>query len=242
MPSSISWEAVHQYIQRAWIAQRSADAQRAFDGRNSAGRRLRHQSTWRGICGCAGLDAAALKRLLVQPSSSADFFPPIVLKASERGAIRTAGNYSCPMRRRTSSNFFGNHGNCGLDRPDLQTSQRKSTPVVYRSRRFIELPVSRVAYVERGRGPAGCCARLPVERIQWRERSKAAQNRRCIAELWHGFTQTPETQAISQPQATCCNALGRAAYRFRGPGRKRQRRFGLATLCGNIPSACVTLR
>ncbi|MDQ3135342.1 MAG: alpha/beta fold hydrolase, partial [Acidobacteriota bacterium] len=70
-----------------------------------------------------------------------------------------------------------------------------------RSRRFAELPVSRVAYVERGRGPAALFVHgYPLNGFQWRgalERLHAY--RRCIAPdlLGMGFTQTPEGQTIS---------------------------------------------
>jgi len=70
-----------------------------------------------------------------------------------------------------------------------------------RSRRFAELPVSRVAYAERGRGPAALFVHgYPLNGFQWRgalERLHA--HRRCIAPdlMGMGFTQTPEGQTIS---------------------------------------------
>ena len=70
-----------------------------------------------------------------------------------------------------------------------------------RSRRFAELPVSRVAYAERGRGPAALFVHgYPLNGFQWRgalERLHA--HRRCIAPdlMGMGFTETPEGQTIS---------------------------------------------
>jgi haloalkane dehalogenase len=70
-----------------------------------------------------------------------------------------------------------------------------------RSRRFAGLPVSRVAYVERGRGPAALFVHgYPLNGFQWRgalERLHA--HRRCIAPdlMGMGFTETPEGQTIS---------------------------------------------
>ena len=71
----------------------------------------------------------------------------------------------------------------------------------HRWRRFIELPVSRVAYVERGRGPAALFVHgYPLNGFQWRGAlERLHKHRRCIAPdvMGMGFTQTPETQAIS---------------------------------------------
>jgi haloalkane dehalogenase len=70
-----------------------------------------------------------------------------------------------------------------------------------RSRRFAEVRGSRVAYVERGRGPAALFVHgYPLNGFQWRgalERLHA--HRRCIAPdvMGMGFTQTPEGQEIS---------------------------------------------
>lgn len=70
-----------------------------------------------------------------------------------------------------------------------------------RSRRFAEVSLSRVAYVERGRGPAALFVHgYPLNGFQWRgalERLHA--HRRCIAPdvMGMGFTQTPEGQGIS---------------------------------------------
>jgi len=71
----------------------------------------------------------------------------------------------------------------------------------HRSRRFAELSVSRVAYVERGRGLAALFVHgYPLNGFQWRgalERLDAY--RRCIAPdvMCMGSTQTPEGQKIS---------------------------------------------
>jgi len=70
-----------------------------------------------------------------------------------------------------------------------------------RSRRFAELPAGRVAYVERGRGPAALFVHgFPLNGFQWRgalERLHA--RRRCVAPdlLGTGFTRAAEGQAIS---------------------------------------------
>lgn len=70
-----------------------------------------------------------------------------------------------------------------------------------RSRRFADLPVGRVAYVERGRGPAALFVHgYPLNGFQWRGAlEKLHGHRRCIAPdlLGMGFTQTPERQEIS---------------------------------------------
>ena len=68
-------------------------------------------------------------------------------------------------------------------------------------RRFADLPMSRVAYVERGSGPAALFVHgYPLNGYQWRgalERLHA--HRRCIAPdvMGLGFTQTPEKQEIT---------------------------------------------
>jgi pimeloyl-ACP methyl ester carboxylesterase len=70
-----------------------------------------------------------------------------------------------------------------------------------RSRRFVDLPVSRVAYVEVGRGPAALFVHgYPLNGFQWRgviERLRG--HRRCIAPdvMGMGYTHTPEGQRIS---------------------------------------------
>jgi len=75
------------------------------------------------------------------------------------------------------------------------------------SRRFADLPVSRVAYVERGHGLAALFIHgYPLNGFQWRgalERLHAY--RRCIAPdvMGMGYTQTPKGQKISpETQAT----------------------------------------
>jgi haloalkane dehalogenase len=69
------------------------------------------------------------------------------------------------------------------------------------SRRFAELPMSRVAYVERGRGPAALFVHgYPLNGFQWRGAlERLHPHRRCIAPdvMGMGFTQTPESQTIS---------------------------------------------
>jgi haloalkane dehalogenase len=70
-----------------------------------------------------------------------------------------------------------------------------------RSRRFAELSVSRVAYVERGRGPVALFVHgYPLNGFQWRGAlERLSGQRRCIAPdvMGMGFTQTPEGQEIS---------------------------------------------
>jgi haloalkane dehalogenase len=70
-----------------------------------------------------------------------------------------------------------------------------------RERRFAELPVSRVAYVERGRGPVALFVHgYPLNGFQWRGALERLHgHRRCIAPdvMGMGFTQTPEGQMIS---------------------------------------------
>jgi haloalkane dehalogenase len=84
-----------------------------------------------------------------------------------------------------------------------------------RSRRFANLPISRVAYVEHGRGPAALFVHgYPLNGFQWRgalERLHA--HRRCIAPdlMGMGFTHTPEKQQISPlTQATMLAMLLKA--------------------------------
>jgi pimeloyl-ACP methyl ester carboxylesterase len=88
-----------------------------------------------------------------------------------------------------------------------QASPRIDATWYRRSRRFAELPVTRVAYVEHGCGPAALFVHgYPLNGFQWRgalERLHA--RRRCIAPdvMGMGFTQTPKGQTISpQTQAT----------------------------------------
>ena len=70
-----------------------------------------------------------------------------------------------------------------------------------RSRRFAELPVSRVAYVEAGHGPAALFVHgYPLNGFQWRGAlERLHTHRRCIAPdlMGMGSTQTPEGQPIT---------------------------------------------
>jgi haloalkane dehalogenase len=69
------------------------------------------------------------------------------------------------------------------------------------SRKFADLPISRVAYVERGRGLAALFIHgYPLNGFQWRGALERLQPyRRCIAPdvMGLGHTQTPEGQAIT---------------------------------------------
>lgn len=79
-----------------------------------------------------------------------------------------------------------------------------------RSRRFADLPVSRVAYVERGRGLAALFLHgYPLNGFQWRGAlERLHMHRRCIAPdvMGMGFTETPKGQKISP--ATQAGMLG----------------------------------
>lgn len=70
-----------------------------------------------------------------------------------------------------------------------------------KERRFAELPLSRVAYVERGRGPGALFIHgWPLNGYQWRGvLDRSHQHRRCVAPdlMGMGFTETPEGQTIS---------------------------------------------
>jgi haloalkane dehalogenase len=70
-----------------------------------------------------------------------------------------------------------------------------------RSRRFASLPMSRVAYVEHGRGPAALFMHgYPLNGFQWRGAlERLHRHRRCIAPdvMGLGYTETPEGQPIT---------------------------------------------
>src|SRR5512133_1563588 len=70
-----------------------------------------------------------------------------------------------------------------------------------RSRRFANLPMCRLAYVERGHGPAALFLHgLPLNGYQWRGAlERLHRYRRCIAPdfMSMGYTETPEAQAIT---------------------------------------------
>jgi haloalkane dehalogenase len=78
------------------------------------------------------------------------------------------------------------------------------------SRRFAELPVSRVAYVERGRGPAALFVHgFPLNGFQWRGALEMLHvHRRCMAPdlMGMGCTRTPKSQTVSP--ATQAGMLG----------------------------------
>jgi pimeloyl-ACP methyl ester carboxylesterase len=87
-----------------------------------------------------------------------------------------------------------------------KTSPRIDAAWYRRARRFVELPVSRVAYVEHGRGPAALFIHgYPLNGFQWRGAlERLHSRRRCIAPdvMGMGYTQTPEGRTISpQTQA-----------------------------------------
>lgn len=93
-----------------------------------------------------------------------------------------------------------------------KTSPRIDAAWYHRSRRFAELPVSRVAYVEHGHGPAALFVHgYPLNGFQWRGALERLHvHRRCIAPdvMGMGFTQTPKGQTISpETQATMLGIL-----------------------------------
>jgi haloalkane dehalogenase len=85
--------------------------------------------------------------------------------------------------------------------PNAKEPERIDVAWYRLSRRFAELPVSRVAYVERGHGPAALFIHgFPLNGFQWRGALERLHvHRRCIAPdmMSMGFTQTPEGQTIS---------------------------------------------
>jgi haloalkane dehalogenase len=71
-------------------------------------------------------------------------------------------------------------------------------------RRFLRLRMGRIAYVERGRGPAALFLHgLPLNGYQWRGAlDRLSQNRRCIAPDFLGLGYTEATQGADQrPEA-----------------------------------------
>jgi haloalkane dehalogenase len=82
--------------------------------------------------------------------------------------------------------------------PSSKTIDAKS---FHASRKFASLPISRVAYFERGHGPAALFVHgYPLNGYQWRGALDRLQDhRRCIAPdvMGMGYTQTPEHQPIS---------------------------------------------
>ncbi len=89
--------------------------------------------------------------------------------------------------------------------PRAKTAQPSLQPIdakaFHATRKFAELAVSRVAYVERGRGLAALFVHgYPLNGFQWRGALERLQAyRRCIAPdvMGLGYTQTPEGQIIS---------------------------------------------
>jgi len=83
-----------------------------------------------------------------------------------------------------------------------------------RSRRFASLPISRVAYVERGRGPVALFLHgYPLNGFQWRGAlERLHKYRRCLAPdlMGMGHTETPEGQIISpETQVTMLGVIAR---------------------------------
>jgi haloalkane dehalogenase len=82
----------------------------------------------------------------------------------------------------------------------------------HKSRRFADLPISRVAYVEHGRGPAALFMHgYPLNSYQWRGAiERLHKHRRCIAPdvMSLGHTETPQGQPITPlTQVTMLAAL-----------------------------------
>jgi pimeloyl-ACP methyl ester carboxylesterase len=71
----------------------------------------------------------------------------------------------------------------------------------HRMRRFADLPMARVAYIERGKGPVALFLHgFPLNGYQWRGAiERLSKYRRCIAAdfMGLGYTQVPESQEIS---------------------------------------------
>jgi haloalkane dehalogenase len=92
-----------------------------------------------------------------------------------------------------------------LSRTAAFAKPAKSTTIdakaFHASRLFADLPLSRVAYVERGHGPAALFIHgYPLNGFQWRGALERLQAyRRCIAPdvMGMGYTQTPKGQKIS---------------------------------------------
>lgn len=68
-------------------------------------------------------------------------------------------------------------------------------------RRFVETPFGRIAYVERGRGPAALFIHgFPLNGFHWRgSLERLSPYRRCLAPdyMGHGYTEVPEQQDLS---------------------------------------------
>lgn len=89
-----------------------------------------------------------------------------------------------------------------LDRQSFAKQPEPIDAAWYRqSRRFADLPISRVAYVEHGHGPAALFIHgYPLNGYQWRGAlERLHTHRRCIAPdvMGMGYTQTPAGQPIS---------------------------------------------
>ena len=89
----------------------------------------------------------------------------------------------------------------GLAHPRPAAIQPIDARAFHASRKFADLPISRVAYVERGRGLAALFIHgYPLNGFQWRGALERLQPyRRCIAPdvMGLGYTQTPEGQTIT---------------------------------------------
>jgi pimeloyl-ACP methyl ester carboxylesterase len=96
-------------------------------------------------------------------------------------------------------------GTALLSRTPAHTATADASPMdakaFHASRKFANLPVSRVAYVERGHGLTALFVHgYPLNGFQWRGALDRLQaHRRCIAPdaMGLGYTQTPEGQTIS---------------------------------------------
>jgi haloalkane dehalogenase len=89
-------------------------------------------------------------------------------------------------------------GTLASSKADVKPIDAKS---FHASRKFADLSMSRVAYVERGRGPVALFVHgYPLNGFQWRGALDRLQaHRRCIAPdvMGMGYTETPEEQTIS---------------------------------------------
>ena len=93
---------------------------------------------------------------------------------------------------------------CGATRGPRQASPRLDAAAFHASRRFVATPFGRIAYVERGEGPAALFLHgFPLNGFHWRgSLERLSGIRRCLAPdfMGLGYTEAPERQDLS-PQA-----------------------------------------
>jgi pimeloyl-ACP methyl ester carboxylesterase len=93
---------------------------------------------------------------------------------------------------------------CGAVRSGRAGSPRLDAAAFHASRRLVTTPFGRIAYVERGRGPAALFLHgFPLNGFQWRgSLERLSPHRRCLAPdfMGLGYTEVPDGQDLS-PQA-----------------------------------------